>query len=330
MSEMVKSTLETAVIMSAAPVLDAAIPLPAKRNRAVKGFAKPRNRKNKIAAPKPSWQSTKKPDEAKFYVSNEIWEAILYCMSQGKNVLLTGPSGCGKSELCYLASEALSTPISAFNMGAMSEPRLSLIGATHFNREKGTWFNESRFIRAVVADKGTVLLDEITRCERAAFNILLPLLDRQGYLALDESEDAAIIRKGGNVCFAATANIGMEYTGTDDMDKALKDRFDLVIDMFFPPDAAEANVLKARCPGLQSATASRLINIATKQRAMTVEGDFITMISTRMLLAAGAAISKGMDFDLACKLAIVNHFNREGKSASEQTKVLQIIQKGAC
>ena len=99
----------------------------------------------------PVWdyRKTPKPDDKQFYVDTEVWQQILYSLSTGKNVLLTGPSGSGKSELAYIAAKALDSHLEAFNMGAMSEPRTSLIGNTHFNKEKGTWFDESRFAKAV-------------------------------------------------------------------------------------------------------------------------------------------------------------------------------------
>ena len=66
-------------------------------------------------------------------------------------------------------------------------------------------------------------LDELSRAGRDAFNILLPLLDGQGYLPLDEAEDAAVVHRAPGVSFLATANLGMEYTGTEPLDLALKD-----------------------------------------------------------------------------------------------------------
>jgi nitric oxide reductase NorQ protein len=278
---------------------------------------------------KPVWMTSKRPDPKAFFVTPEVWQQLLYTLHEGGNTLITGPSGCGKSELAYIAAKALGMEIAAFNCGAMSEPRTTLIGNTHFEKEKGTWFSESRFVRTVKKQRGCVLLDEITRSERGAFNILLPLMDRQGYLALDEHEDSPIIKKGQHVSFLATANIGMEYTGTDAMDKALKDRFDTTIDLTFPPAEYEVKILIGRCPGLRAADASKLVSIATRQRDLTVnDGEFIEQISTRMLIAAGKRIGAGMKFDLAVEFSIANQFTAEGGDASERTKIQQIIQKG--
>jgi energy-coupling factor transporter ATP-binding protein EcfA2 len=279
----------------------------------------------------PVWDSRKtpKPELAKFYVDTDVWEQILYSLSTGKNVLLTGPSGSGKSELAYIAAKALDTHLEAFNMGAMSEPRTSLIGNTHFDAEKGTWFDQSRFAKTVQNESGVVLLDEVTRSEPGAFNILMPLMDRQGYLPLDESEDGQVIQRGENVAFIATANVGMEYTGTMAMDKALKDRFAVTIDMEFPPEENEVEVLMGRCEDLKKSDAKRLVGIAVRQREMSRDGEFIELISTRMLLETGEQVAAGVPFRTACKFCIENQFSGEGGDASDRTKIRQIIQKDA-
>lgn len=273
------------------------------------------------------WTSAKRPNPGHFYVREDDWKQLTYTLANGGNILLVGPSGCGKSELAYWAAKSLSLPIAAFNFGAMQEPRTTLIGATHFSKDKGTWFAESRFVRAVKNHRQAILLDELSRDRGAsAHNILLPLLDRQGYLALDESEDSPVIHKGENVCFIATANIGMEYTGTEALDKALRDRMDVIIDLGFPPKEYEVKILLNRCK-CRAGDASKLVDVATHQRTLAESGDFAERISTRMLISAGTRIAAGMSFEDAVKYSIVNHFSFEGGDTSERSKIKQVIQK---
>ena len=273
-----------------------------------------------------AWKKIEKPDSRLFYVEQDVWDAIVCSIHNGQNILLTGPSGCGKSELVYLAAKTAGIPLEAFNMGAMSEPRLSLIGATHFSKEKGTWFGESRFVRTVKKERSVILLDELTRSVPAAYNILLPLMDRQGYLALDESEDAAVIHKGKHTAFCATANIGMEYTGTEEMDKAMNDRFQVIIDLFFPPEAQESQIIKHRTK-LDDVNIKKLVALGVKQREMAKDGEFTGFISTRMLLAAAQFVVDGMSLANGIKFGIENHFSADGGDASERTKIRQIFQK---
>lgn len=280
------------------------------------------------AAVNGNWRS-QRPPENEFYVPEEAWEQLCYAVAHGENVLVTGPSGCGKSELYYRVTHALGCPASAaFNFGAMSEPRTSLIGNTHFNPQDGTWFSESRFVRAIRTPKACLLLDEINRANRDAFNILLPLFDSQGYLALDESEQGSVVRRAVGVVFYATANIGLEYTGADQIDKALKDRFPVVVALDFPPADKEQALLTKHCVGLSGDDAARLVRLASRQRELAAEGEFVEKISTRALLAAGRQIASGISLARAVQFCLLNHFPTDGGTLSERTKLAQLFQKG--
>ena len=306
-------------------------------------FGEPKEEEEKEPEPSPvlltAWGQIDRPDPSEFYVDEDVWHQTLYAMMNSKNLMYTGPSGSGKTTLVDYAAKALGANVVSFNMGAMSEPRASLIGNTHLHTQKGTFFQESRFVSAI---RGTdeeiegkpkvtvVLLDELSRAGRDAFNILLPLLDKQGYLALDESEDAGTVEKAerGPVCFVATANLGMEYTGTDALDVALNDRFGVCVDMTFPPPEAEKNVLLGRCEGLPEKDAQKLVDIAILQRTGAVNGDFIRNISTRMLIEAGEQVAAGFPLMDALKYTVLSQYSDDGGDDSERTKVLQICQKG--
>lgn len=275
------------------------------------------------------FKTVKRPHPGDFFVSEEIWEQICYSLEFNENILLVGPSGSGKTQVLYRAAAAMDRRLEMFNMGAMSEPRTSLIGNVNLGPD-GTHVSDARFVQAFRGDFGPcmILLDELTRAVSGAFNILLPVLDDQRYLALDEHETATVVHRADNVCFASTANVGMEYTGTGALDKALKDRFSTVIEVFFPPTTNEVSILMSRCPGLTRALAAKLVTLADKQRQLTrLENEYSEYISTRMLLAAGLKISRGMDFVRACQGSILNHFSGEGGDESDRTKIAQIIQK---
>lgn len=223
-------------------------------------------------------------------------------------------------------TKALGLASESINMGATTEPRDVFVGTVEFDPEKGTHLCRSRFARFVGKEKGMLLLDEISRGGRDANNILLPLMDRQAYIALDEEEGGAKIHRGENMAIAATANIGMEYTGTEALDIALKQRFNVTIDLYFPPEEKEIDILIGRT-GIDKKNAQILVEVANQQRLAKKAGDFIEDISTRMLLEAAELVVDGFDLLSACTYAILNIFSTEGDEASERTKVLQMLQK---
>jgi nitric oxide reductase NorQ protein len=266
------------------------------------------------------------PSPQEFWVTEENWEQLCYAVHFRVNALLLGDSGCGKSELARRIAKAADRRLEAFNFGAMSEARSSLIGNTHLNRN-GTRFQKSRFVSTVESANSILLLDELSRAGRDAFNILFPLLDDQGYLALDESESAEVVQRAAGVAFLATANVGTQYTGTEALDLALLDRFPITITVDWPPADKEIAILKHRSPGLDPRDAARLVKIANEQRSRAREGEFVGMISTRSLIAAAKQIAAGISFERAFRYCILSKFSNEGGDTSERARLLQILQK---
>jgi nitric oxide reductase NorQ protein len=278
----------------------------------------------------PPSRSLTHPIPEDFVVGEDVWETLIACVKGGDNAILFGPTGSGKSSLVYKIGAATGVPVSAFNFGAMTEPRISLIGATHFNKESGTLFKESRFVRAIRSETPhIVLLDEITRAGRDAFNIILPLSDDQRYVALDESEEASIVSRNKGVSFIATANVGFEYTGTEAMDIALKNRFHYKVHLDYPSDTQEFALIMQRFSGADKKFVKKIVNIASEQRSLTKQGMFSEAISTRMLLDAAKAALCGLDFKWAMKFVILGNFSSDGGGDSEQAKLVALIQKKA-
>jgi len=168
-----------------------------------------------------------RPDVMK--MSDLKWKYLIRCAMRGKNIMMTGPAGCGKTMAAKSVVNSLDRPDFYFNLGATQDPRATLIGNTHFNKEDGTVFSEALFVKAIQTENAVILLDELSRAHPEAHNILMTVLDEgQRYLRLDEAEGSPTIKVANGVTFIATANIGNEYTATRVMDRALIDRFIIV------------------------------------------------------------------------------------------------------
>jgi len=257
------------------------------------------------------------------------WKYLIRNILRGKNIMMTGAAGCGKTMAAKAAASSLNRPHYYFNLGATQDPRATLIGNTHFNKEKGTFFSESAFVKAISTPNAIILLDEISRAHPEAGNILMSVLDYgQRYLRIDEAEGSPIVNVASGVTFIATANIGNEYTSTRVMDRALSDRF-VTIEMSLLDKASEYDLLKFKSPDADDYSLQSLADIAhtTRELVKTDANKISTIVSTRVNVEAAGLVYDGFSLMEAAEIAILPYFSNDGGLDSERTFMKQLVQK---
>lgn len=262
-----------------------------------------------------------------FIISESAWKQLTLSVQLGTNLLMVGPAGSGKTELANRIAQATGRRLFPFSFGAMSDPRTSLIGTTQFDVKKGTQFFSSRFAKAIAQRRAIILLDELNRTDRDTFNMLMPLLDGQKYLALDEAPDSPLVHVAQEVCFLATMNVGAEYTATNSLDAAIRDRFQTVLRMDYPSSEEEFRLLQSRHRSVPSAVLKKIAAIAKQQRSLARDGEFEFAISTRMLLSTAQQLSFDIPLKDAIEFTLTNHFSNEGGLSSDQTRFRQLLQR---
>lgn len=257
------------------------------------------------------------------------WKFLVRSVLRGKNIMMTGAAGTGKTYTAQQVAKGMERPFFYFNLGATQDPRATLIGTTQFKEGEGTMFNQSLFVQAIQTEGACVLLDELSRANPEAANILMTVLDEgQRYLRLDEQEGAPTIKVAKGVSFIATANIGNEYTATRVMDRALMDRFTIVevdaLDL-----EGEKSLLLQNFPELHERYAEAIADIADSSRKelKTEMPRVSTAISTRSTLELAGLIYDGFTLSEAAEVAVLPFFDNEGGADSERTFVKQLIQK---
>ena len=257
------------------------------------------------------------------------WKYLIRSAVRGKNIMMTGPAGCGKTMAAKALVNALDRPDYYFNLGATQDPRGTLIGNTHFEKNKGTYFSESLFVKAIQTPNAVILLDELSRAHPDAWNILMTVLDYgQRYLRLDEADNQATIKVADNVTFVATANIGNEYTSTRVMDKALMDRF-TIVEMDVLNEEDENSLLNYMFPNVDSTLLGNVAKIATLTRTESnSETARITSgISTRTTVELAGLLFDGFTLEEAAEVSIYPQYDSTGGVDSERTFVKQIVKK---
>ena len=257
------------------------------------------------------------------------WKYLVRGAVRGKNILMTGPAGCGKTMAAKSVVNALDRPDFYFNLGATQDPRSTLIGNTHFDKKKGTYFSESLFVTAIKTPNAVILLDELSRAHPDAWNILMTVLDSgQRYLRLDEADGAETVEVAEGVTFIATANIGNEYTSTRVMDKALMDRF-TIVEMDVLTDEEEHGLLTYMFPHVDGELLKAVAEIShlTRTESKSDAGKITSGISTRTSVEMAGLMFDGFGLDEAAEVTIYPQFSDDGGVDSERTFIKQLVQK---
>lgn len=263
-------------------------------------------------------------------ISPVKWKYLMRSVIKGKNIMITGGTGSGKTVTIQTVHKVFTErPYFYFNLGATTDPRSSLIGNVHFNKESGTYFSESAFVTAIQTPNSIIMLDELSRSHPDALNILMSVLDYgQRYLRLDEADGSPIIKVAEGVSFLSTANIGSEYTATRVIDRALLDRF-TIIEMDLLNKKEEGSLLKELYPLLSKEKINAIteISTATRKEIKSEDAKISTSISTRISVEIAGLMDDGFSLLESAEIAIYPFFDDAGGIDSERTYITQLVQK---
>lgn len=212
------------------------------------------------------------------------------------------------------------------NLGSSQDARSTIIGNTQFSKETGTFFQESPFVKAISIPGAIIVLDELSRANPDAANILMPVLDNQRYLRLDEW-GGKVVRVAEGVCFIATANIGNEYTATRVMDKALLDRFPVKIEVDALDQDQEVGLVKLIHPDADMNIMENIVEIAQTTRKFAKDSKISKGVSTRAVVEMAALTADGFSLVELAEMVIYPDYPDDGGVDSERTMVKQIVQK---
>ena len=283
------------------------------------------NQEAKTMTEPPKHTLLAKPDD--FIISDLKWKYLMRCINKGKNLMFVGPAGTGKTQVVFKAAEQLNKKIFYFNLGSTQDVRSSLIGNTFF--KDGTYFEESSFITALKTPGSVILLDELSRANPEAWNILMPVLDANiRKIRLDEKDGSPEVPVAEGVSFIATANVGFEYTSARMLDRALVDRFS-VIEMDVLNKDEEMKLLSIKHPSLNPIMNEALCDISDKIKSecKRENAKLSSTLSTRILIEAAEMIIDGFDLGEIAELILYPQYSDDGGGESERIYMRQLVQK---
>lgn len=191
-----------------------------------------------------------------------------------RSVLFNGPAGTGKTISCKLIAEATGLPL--METINCTENLDEFVLGKYIPEEDRILFRESYVTRAV-RDGGAVVFEEINFAKPQYLAFLNSLLDDNGFVRLDTGET---VRRHPNFRFFATMNMG--YFGTKELNQALYNRFNAVIEVAELSEAAIRRMLTARVPECEP-YAEKILGVYRKIKKKIEAEELDAVISPRNL-----------------------------------------------
>lgn len=230
--------------------------------------------------------------------------AALAETEQAFNVMVIGDSGYGKTSRGKAFAAARNMEYVRVDVSLFREPEEIFFWRESVAGENGgsnTVAKPTQLTNALRNGNVLVQLDELNRAEAWVLDPLFPILDYERRTVLRDNE----IEVGENVIFMATVNEGFQFTGTFELDTALRNRFGAKMLVNAPPNSVEVEIVKEKC-NIEEEVAEKIVRVLHKLRNSNEEGFGSLDISTRSALQVGLLYSKNMSLVKAFTVVVVN------------------------
>ena len=257
-----------------------------------------------------------------FFIDEKDWYLLIRNIASKVNTMMIGPSGTGKTELVMLACRKLGIDCHVYDMGSMYDPVAGLLGVHRLQKGGESVFDYAQFTQDI-QKPGVILLDELSRAPVTTNNILFPCLDSRRMLPVEMAggNEMRSIQVHPDCVFIATANVGVEYTGTMSLDRALVGRF-FPLELDYMPEQSESEVLMNRW-GIGKSDAENIVSVAQTVRNLYNKQELSCTISTRETLAAARLVADGWSALDAMELTFLPLF--EGTKLDGERSVVSKI-----
>lgn len=224
-----------------------------------------------------------------FQFEDDVTRAVLMGFAHSRRVYLHGPHGSGKSTHIEQVAARLNWPCVRVNLDG-HVTRADLIGRDMVVVRDGLQVTE--FVPGILVwalERPIALVfDEYDAGRPDVMFVIQRLLEAQGHLTLLDQN--RVITPHPTFRLFATANSAGQgdptglYAGTQPLNQAQLDRWQVVVSLDYPQPAREAAILCARLPGLDPALADKMVQFAGFCRRAFAQGDLSSIVTLRTLI----------------------------------------------
>lgn len=259
----------------------------------------------------PIYDVTKMSEEVKQYIPPKEYyrntgylKPIAYGVQSNEPILLKGDAGCGKNAALRFIAHSVNLPLRRVNLNR--DTTVSELVGTWTLVSGSTVWNDGVLTQCMRLGMG-IVADEINACLPEVSFILHSVLDDDRCLVI-AAKDGELVKAHPNFRFFATMN--PDYAGTLKMNQALEERFTCVVEMGYPDEKDELDILLNKTNLKDKNLLTKMIKVANKVREEKRLGKIDSVFSTRKLIHWG----KLCDFFTPSKAllyAVLNKFSRE-------------------
>ncbi|MDS1138949.1 CbbQ/NirQ/NorQ/GpvN family protein [Pusillimonas sp. SM2304] len=211
-------------------------------------------------------------------------------------VMLKGPTGCGKTRFVEHMAWKLQRPLATISCHD-DLTASDLIGRYLIRHDRTVW--QDGPLTAAVRAGALCYLDEIVEARQDTVVVLHSLTDYRRTLSIDKTGEVMHAAPGFQL--VVSYNPGYQRM-LKDLKPSTRQRF-VTLDFDFLPAAQEADIV-ARESGLAPTDALALVDLAHKLRSLQDRG-LAEVPSTRLLVATGQLIARGIPLRRACQVALI-------------------------
>lgn len=237
--------------------------------------------------------------------------AILMGFSHNRRVYLHGPHGTGKSSHIEQVAARLNWPCIRVNLDG-HVTRADLIGRDMVVVRDGQQVTE--FVPGILTwaleNPVALVLDEYDAGRPDVMFVIQRLLETRGKLTLLDQN--RVITPHPAFRLFATANTAGQgdttglYIGTQALNQAQMDRWQVVVELGYPDEAQEYAILQGHLPGRPAEELQRMVAFANLCRQAFEQGDLSILVSLRTLITWGDNLELLGDLGEALHLTLVS------------------------
>jgi nitric oxide reductase NorQ protein len=211
-------------------------------------------------------------------------------------VMLKGPTGCGKTRFVEYMAWKLQRPL--ITVACHEDMTASDLVGRFLLDINGTKWQDGPL--TVAARIGAICyLDEVVEARQDTTVVIHPLTDHRRELPLEKKGE--LVKAHENFQIVISYNPGYQSL-MKDLKQSTKQRFG-GINFTYPETETEVEIVKHE-GGVENDIAEKLVQIAHRSRNLKGHG-LDEGMSTRLLIYAAQLISKGINPQQACKMALV-------------------------